>query len=246
MKLAQTLTPDNENITLYMVKTAFGNIEIKRSDQQTWLMVDNVVQTAIENTPPYRSLLPHNYIMLLPLNYDLEPKSILELGGGGLFINRYLHMTRPTIHVKSIESCHNTIQAVEKYFPKTPTLDVVHMDAWDYLAHPSNERETFDWIIIDLFQGANSFLSRAKKSIFTEVASLLDKNGWLIINILDTSEDNINAINQEIAEVFGQISCRFAVPNMVNQIMMFKQGERFHFPAEIQQHDLNAQHKSVT
>ncbi|MBU2880372.1 hypothetical protein KO525_00225 [Psychrosphaera sp. B3R10] len=239
MKLAQTLTPDNENKTIYMVKSSFGNIEIRQSGRQSWLLVNGIVQTAIENSRPYRSLLPHNYVMLLPLNYDDEPKSILELGGGGLFINRYLSHSRPDIKVTSVDCCAEVIDSVKTYFPASANLTIVETDAIDYLEHLIVKNSTFDWVIVDIFIGDSNKLATAQRSIFAKINQCLNQFGWLVINILDTSEQTIEQLNQGILAEFDETPYRFAVPEMQNQIMMLRKGGDFKFPESVAQHDLN-------
>lgn len=239
MKLAQTLTPDNQNKTIYMVKSSFGNIEIRQSESQTWLLVNNVVQTAIENASPYRSLLPHNYVMLLPLNYDSEPDSILELGGGGLFINRYLSHSRPGIEVTSVDCCAEVIESVKTHFPASDNLTIVESDAIDYVDNLILKRRTFDWIIVDIFIGESNKLATTQQAIFAKINQCLNQSGWLVINILDTTEQTVSKLNQVIINVFGQTAFRFAVPQMQNQIMMLCKGSDFEFPAAIAQHNLN-------
>lgn len=239
MQLAQTLTPDNQHKTVYSQETDGELLEIKQSDKTTWLLVDHVVQTAIENRPPFRSLLSHNYLMMMPLNFEPEPKTILELGGGGLAINRYLRHSRPEIDVTSIESNLAIINAVERHFPTTYPLKVIHADASDFIAQAMAARQTFDWLIIDLFNGPDFSPDISLEKLLPSAHQLLNNDGYLIMNILDTSDNTVSRLNQLCQANFAQTPMRFAVENMQNQIIILKQGAKSQIPDKVTQFDLN-------
>lgn len=237
MKLAQTLTPDNRNKTVFLNKSAAGEIKIQQTKHETWLFVDDIAQSAIANEPPFRPLFPHTYVMLLPLSYDVEPNSILELGGGGLSINRYLSHSRPSITITSVEKYQAVVDAVETHFPTLTPLNVVSDEAFSFLRQHNSAN--FGWIIVDVFNGADSGLNDDIEQLLQLAFARLVTNGWIIFNALDTSASNIASLNSAFERAFGHRPFRFAVPNMQNQIMMATRNPDFQFPPEILDHDLN-------
>ena len=190
MKLAQTLSPENSKQILYMENYNGKSLVVYENEELIWLCFDNVVQSAIYKTMPYRSALPHSYVMLLPLLHDAPPKSVLELGAGALSTQRYLRATHPEIDMLSVEANRKMIEISREHFPMFEQLNVVQADAFAFVDTAQQSDTKYDWIMVDLFYGADSPIHNETKAFMSKLSHLLTPSGWLIINVLTKDEKN--------------------------------------------------------
>lgn len=238
MKLAQTLSPENSKQILYMNKHNDCTLVVYDNDELIWLTYDDVLQSAIYKTPPYRSVLPHTYIMLLPLLHDKEPKTILELGAGALSTQRYLSAAYPDIKMLSVEYNERIIEISKDYFPAYQQLNVLHADAFDYVDQLQQTEQKFDWLMVDLFYGAESPIHKNPKAFLAKLASLVNKKGWLIVNVLTKDKAELNNLTETLKQVTASKVHLFAVPEMQNHIFLIKLSCEFCFPEQVEQHNL--------
>ncbi len=238
MNLAQTLTPNKDCCQLYFLRSNNTKIEIVSNDKHIWLLLDDVVQTAIERCPPYRPILPHCLIMLLPLLHHKEPDTVLELGGGGQSFQRYLKQTHPTISFTSIELNPDVNRAVKANFPASDNLNVIQGDAFDYLQHYISQGRTFDWLIVDLFIGAHSPIEAAEARHFNHMFRCIKHQGWLLLNCLKPDLKWLRKICQQLENIFNAQPYLFAVPQMQNHVILIPKGGKECLPNEIAQHSL--------
>lgn len=238
MKLAQTLSPENSKQILYMSKHDGNSIVVYENDELIWLTYDNVLQSAIYKAAPYRSVLPHTYVMLLPLLHDVEPTSILELGAGALSTQRYLNAAYPNIKMQSVEFNKQIIDICRDYFPAYDQLNVIHADAFKYVDELLQHKESYDWLMVDLFYGVESPIHQNPKAFLSKLSNLLNKEGWLIVNVLTKESEVLAELSNSLAEVTAGKVYLFAVPEMQNHIFLVKLSQDFQFPEEIEQHNL--------
>ena len=240
MKLAQTLSPDNSEQILFLHKEQNIDIIVYENKEIIWLTIDGIVQTAIERKIPYRPVLPHCFIMLLPLLHDKEPQKILELGAGAMAFQRYLSCSHPNIKMTSIESSAAVIEANKRCFPTTANENLVIADAYRFVDEVLEHQSKFDWIMVDLFYGKNSPFLQDTDSFVKKLQKLINKEGWLIINMLTKDSDELAKVSQLLKSHFGKNVYLFAVPEMQNHIFLCKNDEskNFFFPSEIEQHNL--------
>lgn len=219
MDLAQTFTADNNSQLLaYMVRDD-DTLAIYQKDNCMWLQINDIVQSAIELTPPYRPLLAHNYVMLLPMLHHKKPNRVLELGGGGLCLQRYLHCSQPDIKVTSVEIDSDIINLTQEHFPKVENQRLIHNDALTEL-NQQNKLLPYDWLIIDVFNGNSipKFLQ-----IIDAGLPLLNNSGWLIVNMLDAH----HSIWRPICESLNQQRAKqwlLPVKGMKNLILLAYMG----------------------
>ncbi len=238
MKLAQTLSPENSKQILYMNKHSGKNLVVYENDELIWLTCDDVLQSAIYKEVPYRSVLPHSYVMLLPLLYDEEPKTILELGAGALSTQRYLRTSHPDVEMLSIEYDQHMIDISRDYFPAFEQLEVLHADAFEYVDKLQGSGEKFDWLMVDLFYGADSPMHKTPKAFLAKLTTLVAAKGWLIINILTKDKKELTELAETLKEVTAGKVHLFSVPEMLNHVFLVKLDQSFTFPEEITKHNL--------
>lgn len=238
MDIAQTITPGPQSRQLYLRNDKFRT-EIYQDQQHTWLLIDDVVQSAIENKPPYRPILPHSLIMLLPLIHDTPPTRVLELGGGGLSTQRYVTHGFPASNFISCEVDAELTRAVLQCFPGSRKLEVVNKDAHQLVEELVANQQKFDWIMIDLYDGEDCAIID-RHNLLAQCQKLLNENGWLIFNHLSNDATALSELSDELKNNYGKRPYLFPVPEMQNHIFMVRYGDQnFQFPAAIEQSNLN-------
>lgn len=237
MKLAQTLSAENSKQVLYLHQDTEKTIVVNKNDELIWLTYNDVIQSAITIEPPYRSVLPHNYVMLLPLLYDKEPKSILELGAGALSTQRYLKLTHPNINMLSIEADEEILKACNQCFPLSNELNVKLTDAYLYV-NAIHDKQSYDWLIVDLFHGADSPVHESPLSFLRSLLTVINDDGWLILNILTKDQAKLKKLGLTLSELNAGKLYIYAVPEMQNHIFFISKNRDFCFPQEIEQQNL--------
>ena len=219
-----------------------GNTTIVYNNREmTWIEVNGVVQSAISNEAPFRPLLPHYFIMLLPLIHDTKPNTILELGAGALALQRYLKITQPDIDIKSVEYDSTIIKACTQTFPKFEGQQIIQQDAYSYIEKAVKKKALYDWVIVDLFDGKHSSFIDNMKKFTNQIKLVLNHNGWLIINTLQLNHQQLDVVSNNLKSKFNVKVFIFAVPKTLNHIVMIKNTKKnFIFPQEIEQHNLSA------
>lgn len=234
MNLAQILSPDKQAKVVYMNNNSGNRISIYQNENYTWLLVQDVIQSAIENQKPYRPILSHCFVMLLPMLHHKTPESILELGGGALSIQRYLSYAHPSIKVTSVEKSQRILDLVDDYFPAINHPSIVKQDAFSFIDSAHQNQTRYDWIISDLFQGDQWPILMKNKPLFKQLFDLIKPNGWLIINSLIDNDEELAQLGDYLKQVFNNKHYIFAVPHMKNHILMVNKIPDFSFPEEIE------------
>lgn len=237
MNLAQTLSFDGPAQLIYMSKGAGERITIYKNQNHTWLLVNDVLQSAVENQAPYRPAISYFWVMLLPLLHHKVPSSVLELGGGGLSIQRYLSHAYPSISVKSIEKCSETIAAVDNYFPRILNPSIIHQDAFSWVDKAVLNQQQFDWILTDLYMADHALITSNNMSVLNQLHSLVAKGGWLVMNCLTDDVNELHLMGLRLSEVFNNKHYIFAAQQTENHIIMINKLDSFNFPKEIEAHN---------
>lgn len=239
MTVTQTFNPDKNPQLLYQTETKQGELKVVTNEHHMWISIDDVLQTAINLEPPYISAFPHVVLILLPLLHEAAPRTILELGAGGLAIQRFMANAHPDIRMISVEMDEDIIDAVKNYFPASDKLNVIRADAFDFIKFSKTKQSQYDWLIVDLYQGDNSPIYDLSSSHIDDLHSLITTDGWLMLNCLTNKPEVLERITSRIESVFGHKPHLFAVPEMMNHIYMIKKSKLFEFPADLEQHNMN-------
>jgi len=237
MNLAQTLYPDKEAKLIYMSDCSSDRITIYKNEKHTWLLVSDVVQSAIENTIPYRPIVPYCFVMLLPLLHHKTPDTILELGGGGLSIQRYLSYAYPSINMTSIDGSSEILNAINKFFPPINNPAVIQQDAFNFINSSEKNEMKFDWVLSDLFDGEQSPILGKRLALYEQLFAMINPDGWLIINCLTDNDEEIEQLGEFLKHLFNSKYYVFSVPNVMNKIVMINKIKDFSFPIEIESYN---------
>lgn len=157
-------------------------------------------------------------LLLLP-GFCLEaaPKNILLLGlGGGTLVHMIRHFF-PSANITCVELDSTHIQVAKRWF-KLPKkgVRVIHGDAYEYLVE---SRETFDWIVDDVFQHVSGDPQRGfpLQQAKSRYEKRLTPNGILSLNLIGSAQFK-NALTFLQAGRFNQ-ALQFSHPLYENRIL---------------------------
>lgn len=129
-------------------------------------------------------LLPqHDYTraMLLALLFH-KPTSMLTLGLGAGSLNSCLRAQLPDLQQQIVELRPGVVHCAYKYFqlPRTPNIQVITMDAFDYLKESAEPQ--VDMIFSDIY-GADGVDEQQLSDNFLRMChTKLNPHGWLVLN----------------------------------------------------------------
>lgn len=195
------------------------SISIYENDHYRWLMFDNVLQSLLLKRQPWRLVLPHQYILLLPLVF-FRPKKICEFGLGGGNLDRFLYHCCENIQLYSIEQSSQVIDCFNQFFnPERINVNIIYNDAANALFDKSLRQA--DWFIYDIYQHDNQ-ATNAELLKSKLVAKAVDKNSWLTLNLPDPTEPELAYLISQLQPVFSDHQMFFfKVPRFLNIIVHF-------------------------
>ena len=249
MDVAQFQFSSEANQQVYFYQSTELRIEVLQNQHHIWMEINGVIQSACQNKAPYRPVLPHILAMFLPYNHHKIPSSVLELGGGGQSVQRYFAQTQASVEFTSIEYDQDVIDTVKNYMPGGDDLNIIKADAFEFIAQALNDKLQYDWVVVDLFHGAESPTKVFSSEFFLDCYKITKQDGWLVFNCLRSEPEILTSLVETVNECFDTKSKLFAVPGMKNHILLaYKspelQGalmehiETFNFPDEIEIHNL--------
>jgi SAM-dependent methyltransferase len=158
--------------------------KIARDAGRRALVVDEVVQSVVVPTDAFG---PGVWPMLLP---DQAPRRSLILGvGGGTVIHLLTRRFGPH-PIVGVEIDPQVIALARSHFGlDLPHLEVVVADAFEFVPalagtpDPlSSERETFDYILVDLFVGGQIARDALRRPFLRHLRALLSQDGTIVYN----------------------------------------------------------------
>jgi spermidine synthase len=195
------------------------SISIYENSHYRWLLFDDVLQSLLLKRKPWQLVLPHQYILLLPLVF-FRPQKIVEFGLGGGNIKRYITQLNSAIDFCSVELNSQVINCFNEFFnPDNITSNIIHNDAAQALYDKSLRQA--NWYIYDIYQHDNqSTNAQLLKSKL--VANAIDEHSWLSLNLPDPTEPELLYLITQLAPVFDDHQLVFfKVPRFLNVIIHF-------------------------
>ena len=195
------------------------SISIYENDYYRWLMFDNVLQSLLLKRQPWRLVLPHQYILLLPLVF-FRPHKICEFGLGGGNLDRFLYHCCENIELYSVEQSSEVIDCFNQFFnPEKIKVNIIYNDAANALFDKSLRQA--DWFIYDIYQHDNQ-ATNAELLKSKLVSKAVDKNSWLTLNLPDPTEPELAFLISQLQSVFNEHQMVFfRVPRFLNIIIHF-------------------------
>lgn len=119
-----------------------------------------------------------------------KPKRILILGLGGGVLSKLFHEISPETEIVSVDIDPVVVKLAKKYFDyrENDKIKTVIQDGRVYVKRAILKKESFDWIVLDAFNGDYIPEHLMTREFLNEVKSLLTPNGILTANTFSNSK----------------------------------------------------------
>lgn len=210
---------------LFQTQDNDGVIQVKQSgDLRTLHFNSEPTQSAISLKNPNQLQLDYAKAMMSWLLFkDIEEDDLLLMGLGGGSLTKYILDYLPGCRVEAIEYRAEVAKIAHRYFelPHDPRLNIVIDDGARYvLERLSLQREFYDIIMLDAFDATGMAESLCNPNFFAACQILLKKNGVLVVNLWNTTEQ-FKQLFSWIGNLFDAKLLFLPVHGMVNVIGLF-------------------------
>ncbi len=179
---------------IHQEKSLYRNILVEDNGDLRCLKF-NVKSTKSQQSCFYKSQpqkLVFNYTKLLMsgLLLNPEPKRILIIGLGGGTMSNTLAQLFPNSHIDNVEIDEAVIKVARRYFGfyENELVKTYTQDGRIFIKRALLKKQSYDWIILDAFNGDYIPEHLLTKEFLQEAKGLLSKNGILTANTFSLSE----------------------------------------------------------
>jgi len=195
-----------------------GNELLSVSENQfyRWLCFDDVVQSVMLKSKPWRLTLPHQTALMLPLLF-IQPEKIIELGLGGGNLARFLKHHLPQLQLYTVEYLQPVIDCFSQYFnPEMKTFNIQNSAALDWIYHHKSLKA--DWVICDIYHSQQTISDSIM--LTNNILKTANKGAVLSLNLPNPSDDEINYFLQKLRQEYPEREIvYFHIPNYLNIII---------------------------
>ncbi len=181
--------------TLHKERSLYRNIVISEKHQQRCLHFESrkktiASQACINLKNPDELVFQYTRSIMAGLAYKPKPKRILIIGlGGGSLPNAFAKIL-PQTQVVSVEIDPAVRKLAKQYFfyKESDKIKTVIQDGRVYVKRALKQKQTFDWIILDAFNGEYIPEHLLTVEFLTEVKNLLNQGGIVSANTFTGSQ----------------------------------------------------------
>jgi len=196
------------------------SLAVYESSHYRWLMMNNACQSILLKRQPTKLILPHHYLIMMPLLF-MTPTQVTILGLGGGNLNRFLLRIAPETALTTLEISNEVITTYYDYFLGTHLMNteqIISADVNEWLNTQSITQ--CDWLIYDIF--TNSCNQGLLERIITCLYHEKTKSRLFTINLAGASVEVINQILAQLKSVcqVGNFTVAYhCVPHYDNTII---------------------------
>lgn len=205
-KTADGTLPSN---IIYETRSKYGLITVKNFGGILKLFLNGAYTHSIYD--PINPITDEDYwdYLLLGQIFLTRPlKRMCVLGlGGGTAVSLFNHYFKPA-QIDGVEIDEKIIEVGKKYLAlSAPNLTIYNEDAKEFIKRTS---QTYDLIIVDVFNPGGQELSCNTPEFFSDVKSHLNDQGVVVVNHFDTTH------REGLIKNFDSI---FRIPIHLNQVL---------------------------
>ena len=237
-----TLTVQAE--VIHQEKSLYRNIIVEDNGDLRCLKF-NVKSTKSQQSCFYKSQpqkLVFNYTKLLMsgLLLNPEPKRILIIGLGGGTMSNTLAQLFPNSHIDNVEIDDAVINVARRYFGfyENELVKTYNQDGRIFIKRALLKKQSYDWIILDAFNGDYIPEHLLTKEFLQEAKGLLSEKGILTANTFSISELYAHE-SATYKAVFGDF---YQVRNVANSNRIILVSRNNFTRRAIQEHNLKQKH----
>ncbi len=225
---------------IHQEKSLYRNILVEDNNDLRCLKF-NVKSTKTQQSCFYKSQpqkLVFNYTKLLMsgLLLNPDPKRILIIGLGGGTMSNTLAQLFPNSRIDNIEIDNAVINVARRYFDfhESELIKTHNQDGRIFIKRALLKKQTYDWIILDAFNGDYIPEHLLTKEFLQEAKHLLSENGILTANTFSLSELYAHE-SATYKAVFGDF---YQVKSLVNSNRIILVSRNDFVSRAIQKHNL--------
>jgi spermidine synthase len=228
--------PRRDETLVVDVDTPYHHISVidnaRRGSRE--LRFDRYIESAIETTPPYRSLTDYTEYFNLAFLVRSSLERILFIGAGGAIGPRAFHMHDPKmgIDVVDIDPEILSIAYADFFLDASPAIRTFAMDGRMFLRRSADR---YDCVVLDAFTiGGRIPFHLVTQEFFQVCSERMADDGVLVINLNSALEGRLSEIFQSVhrtvASVFPTVYVfaehQFAPAESRNVILVGSKSER--------------------
>lgn len=191
-------------------------------------------QTCIDLSDQNRLVFEYAQGVLAGLAHNPTPKRVLILGLGGGTLSNTIHQLSPTSEIIAVDIDPIVVKLAKRYFDyqENDQVKTQIKDGRVYVKRALLNKEKFDWIILDAFNGDYIPEHLMTKEFLQEVKDLLADNGLVSANTFSTS-DLYDYESVTYQAVFKQLEI-FRAPTKGNRVIFACNCDNFSMPNTIE------------
>ncbi|NVJ61995.1 MAG: fused MFS/spermidine synthase [Gammaproteobacteria bacterium] len=175
-------------------KSLYRNISIVKDDYLTCMVFETrkenpPYQTCFDEREPKKLVFNYTKLILSGLLYKPDANNILVLGLGGGTLPLTLHELLPEATITSVEIDPAVIRLARQYFNyhDNDKIKTFERDARLFVKRAALKKQSFDWIILDAFNGDYIPEHLMTQEFLQEVKSVLTDDGIITANTFSQS-----------------------------------------------------------
>ena len=147
-------------------------------------------QSCLLKSKPQQLVFNYTKLLLTGLFINPDPQRILIIGLGGGTMSNTLHSLLPKSKIDNVEIDQSVINVAVKYFGflENDQIKTYSQDGRVFIKRALLKKKTYDWIILDAFNGDYIPEHLMTKEFLLEVQSLLTPEGIVTANTFSSSE----------------------------------------------------------
>jgi spermidine synthase len=179
-------------------------VRLGEDDGRPVLLVDGTVQSVLADDPSgyWATMVP-----------DVRPSRALLLGLGAGTVARLLHDRFGDVPTVGVDDDLAVVDFARELLRDLPHLEIVHGDAFDYVAEAAARREHFDYAAIDLYRGHILVHGVVGRPFLRGLKSLVEPRGLAVFNLF--FERRVDDRIRRIGRVFRIVDRRVVGKNLV-------------------------------
>jgi spermidine synthase len=179
---------------IHQERSLYRNILVEDKDDLRCLKFNvksnKTQQSCFLKSKPQQLVFNYTKLLMASLLFNSQPERILIIGLGGGTMSNTLAQLYPQSQIDNIEIDPAVIKVARNYFGffENDKVTTYNQDGRIFIKRALLKKQTYDWIILDAFNGDYIPEHLMTKEFLEEAKALLSDNGMLSSNTFSLSE----------------------------------------------------------
>ncbi|MBQ4833617.1 fused MFS/spermidine synthase [Pseudoalteromonas sp. MMG010] len=179
---------------IHQERSLYRNIIVEQNDNLRCLKFNTKSskssQSCMYTDNPNKLVFNYTKLVFSSLLLIDNPKNVLIVGLGGGTLSNIIHQLYPAAQIDNVEIDPAVIKVARDYFNfiEADNISAKVQDGRIFIKRAALKKQTYDWIILDAFNGDYIPEHLLTKEFFTEVKSILAPKGIIAANTFSSSK----------------------------------------------------------